>query len=63
MGAREVQTHGYPLPSFREIVASGKVTLVYVANADNVADIMTKNLVLAVFKTLLGMLMGEPLLN
>ena len=44
-------------------MASGKITRVYVSGADNEADIMTKNLVLAVFKTLVGKLMGEPMLN
>jgi hypothetical protein len=45
----------------REIVASGVVTMVYVASADNIADIMTKNLVLVTFVSLAGRMMGEPL--
>ncbi len=47
----------------QEIVMKGKVTLVYEASHNNVADIMIKNLVLAFFKTLFGKLMCEHMLN
>jgi hypothetical protein len=47
----------------REIVASGLITLVYIASADNIADIMTKNLVLVTFMALSSLMMGEPMDN
>jgi ribonuclease HI len=47
----------------REIVASGLITLVYIASADNIADIMTKNLVLVTFMALASLMMGEPMDN